>query len=183
MKTLIKKKKGFSLLELLLVLGIVAALIVSAFLIYPKAQSSQRAAAEAKNLATIQAGVKSLYGGIASYSGLTNATALGAKVFPDVMISGTGTSADVVNSFKGSVTVAPDNTGPSGVAGSSFTITYTGVPNNECTKIIATTAESFYMASVGSTVVKDAGGQLNIVNASTACNSNNNSNTLVLTSL
>lgn len=183
MKNLLKKKKGFSLLELMLVLGIIAALIVSAFLIYPKAQSAQRATAEAKNIATIQAGVKTLYAGLASYTGLNNTAALGAKVFPDIMISGTGTSATVLNSFKGSVTLAPAATGPSGVAGSSFTITYTGVPNNECTKIIATTAESFYMASVGSTTVKDSGGQLNIENASTACNATNNSNTLVLTSL
>ncbi|ENH5449800.1 prepilin-type N-terminal cleavage/methylation domain-containing protein, partial [Klebsiella pneumoniae] len=31
-----KSKKGFSLLELLLVLGIIAALVVAAFIVYPK---------------------------------------------------------------------------------------------------------------------------------------------------
>lgn len=36
------RKKGFSLLELMLVLGIIAALIVSAFIIYPKAQLAQK---------------------------------------------------------------------------------------------------------------------------------------------
>ena len=39
----IKSKKGFSLLELLLVLGIIAALVVAAFIVYPKVQASQRA--------------------------------------------------------------------------------------------------------------------------------------------
>lgn len=34
------QRKGYSLLELLLVLGIVAALIVVAFIIYPKIQAS-----------------------------------------------------------------------------------------------------------------------------------------------
>ena len=38
-----KSKKGFSLLELLLVLGIIAALVVAAFIVYPKVQASQRA--------------------------------------------------------------------------------------------------------------------------------------------
>ncbi|EGD5057419.1 prepilin-type N-terminal cleavage/methylation domain-containing protein, partial [Escherichia coli] len=42
----IKSKKGFSLLELLLVLGIIAALVVAAFIVYPKVQASQRAQAE-----------------------------------------------------------------------------------------------------------------------------------------
>ncbi|EFT1001155.1 prepilin-type N-terminal cleavage/methylation domain-containing protein [Shigella sonnei] len=35
-------KEGFSLLELLLVLGIVSALIISAFIIYPKVQTMYR---------------------------------------------------------------------------------------------------------------------------------------------
>lgn len=43
-------KKGFSLLELLLVLGIIAALIVAAFIVYPKVQDSNRATTEAKNI-------------------------------------------------------------------------------------------------------------------------------------
>jgi prepilin-type N-terminal cleavage/methylation domain-containing protein len=54
----IKSKKGFSLLELLLVLGIIAALVVAAFIVYPKVQASQRSQAESNNIATIQAGVK-----------------------------------------------------------------------------------------------------------------------------
>ncbi|MED5727507.1 type II secretion system protein [Enterobacter hormaechei] len=37
-----KSKKGFSLLEILLVLGAIAALIVAAFMIFPKVQASQR---------------------------------------------------------------------------------------------------------------------------------------------
>lgn len=43
-----KSKKGFSLLELLLVLGIIAALVVAAFIVYPKVQASQRAQAESR---------------------------------------------------------------------------------------------------------------------------------------
>jgi prepilin-type N-terminal cleavage/methylation domain-containing protein len=68
----IKSKKGFSLLELLLVLGIIAALVVAAFIVYPKVQASQRAQAESNNIATIQAGVKALYTSASSFTGLTN---------------------------------------------------------------------------------------------------------------
>lgn len=37
-----KHKKGFSLLEIILVLAIAAAIVVSAFIIYPKVQSYNR---------------------------------------------------------------------------------------------------------------------------------------------
>ncbi|WP_075208443.1 type 4 pilus major pilin [Klebsiella michiganensis] len=178
-----KKNKGFSLLELLLVLGIIAALVVGAFIVYPKVQASQRAEAESKNLATIQAGVKSLYTSASSFSGLTNTVAVGAKIFPDNMLVGTGTSASVVNTFKGNVTVVSANTGPSSATGSSFTITYNNVPAAECTKIVSAVAGNFYIAAVGSTTVKAAGSSLNVASTSTACNSGGNSNTLVFTSI
>lgn len=41
-----KIQQGFSLLELLLVLGTIAALIVGAFIVYPKVQAAQRADTE-----------------------------------------------------------------------------------------------------------------------------------------
>ncbi|HBI4815104.1 TPA: prepilin-type N-terminal cleavage/methylation domain-containing protein [Salmonella enterica subsp. enterica serovar Pullorum] len=101
-----KSKKGFSLLELLLVLGIIAALVVAAFIVYPKVQASQRAQAESNNIATIQAGVKAFYTSASSFTGLTNTVAVQAKIFPDNMLSGTGNAAKPINAFKGNVTLA-----------------------------------------------------------------------------
>ncbi|MFP1980692.1 type 4 pilus major pilin [Lonsdalea quercina] len=174
-----KNKKGFSLLELLLVLGIIAALVVGAFIVYPKVQASQRAEAESKNIATIQAGVKALYTSASSYSGLTNTVATNAKIFPDNMLNGTS----VINVFKGNVTLATSTESPSGVANSSFTITYANIPAAECTKIISTAAGNFYVAKVGTTTVKAAGATLDVAATTTACASGGNSNSLVLASL
>lgn len=64
-----KKGKGFSLLELLLVLGVIAALIVGAFIVYPKVRNSQSIDAEAKNIATIRSGILALYASQATISG------------------------------------------------------------------------------------------------------------------
>ena len=177
-----KSKKGFSLLELLLVLGIIAALVVAAFIVYPKVQASQRSQAESNNIATIQAGVKALYTSASSFTGLNNSVAVQAKIFPDNMLSGSGNSATPINAFKGAVTLASANTGPSSAAGSSFTITYANVPAAECTKIMTATAGNFYIAQVGSTTVKPAGGTLDVAATAGAC-SDANSNTLVLTSI
>lgn len=178
-----KKNKGFSLLELLLVLGIIAALVVGAFIVYPKVQASQRAEAESKNIATIQAGIKSLYTSASSFSGLTNTVAVQSKVFPDNMLVGTGSSASVVNAFKGKVTLDVSTDSPSKAANSAFTITYENVPAAECTKIVSAAASNFYMAKVGSTVVKPAGSELSVTDVAKACDGGGNSNTLVFTSI
>ncbi len=178
-----KNKKGFSLLELLLVLGIIAALVVAAFIVYPKVQASQRAQAESNNIATIQAGVKALYTSASSFTGLTNSVAVQAKIFPDNMLSGSGSAAKPINAFKGNVTLAADKTGPSGADGSSFTITYSNVPAAECTKII-TAAGNFYTAGVGTAGnVKAAGEVLDVAKTATQCESGGNSNTLIFTSI
>ncbi|MGL0517597.1 type 4 pilus major pilin, partial [Salmonella enterica subsp. enterica] len=92
--------------ELLLVLGIIATLVVAAFIVYPKVLASQRAQAESNNIATIQAGVKALYTSASSFTGLTNTVAVQAKIFPDNMLSGTGNAAKPINAFKGNVTLA-----------------------------------------------------------------------------
>ncbi len=168
----IKSKKGFSLLELLLVLGIIAALVVAAFIVYPKVQASQRAQAESNNIATIQAGVKALYTSASSFTGLTNTVAVQAKIFPDNMLSGSGSSATPINAFKGDVVVESANTGPSAAQGSSFTITYKNVPAAECTKIITAAAGNFYTAGVGTAGnVKAAGEVLDVAKTATQCES------------
>ncbi|MCG8281466.1 type 4 pilus major pilin [Escherichia coli] len=177
-----KSKKGFSLLELLLVLGIIAALVVAAFIVYPKVQASQRAQAESNNIATIQAGVKALYTSASSFTGLNNSVAVQAKIFPDNMLSGSGSAAKPINAFKGNVVVASADTGPSAATGSSFTITYENVPAAECTKIITAAAGNFYIAQVGDATVKEAGGTLDVAATAGAC-SDANSNTLIFTSI
>ncbi|HID4134371.1 TPA: type 4 pilus major pilin [Pluralibacter gergoviae] len=171
--SIVSKKKsnhGFSLLELLLVLGIIAALIVAAFIVYPKVQASQRAQAESNNIATIQTAVKELYASASSFTGLDNTVAVRAKIFLDNMLSGSGTSATPINVFKGKVTVGSSNWGPSETAGSSFTIIYESVPAAECIKIIAAVGGNFYTVGVGSTGnVKAAGEVLNISKAVEKC--------------
>ncbi|HAH2526726.1 TPA: prepilin-type N-terminal cleavage/methylation domain-containing protein [Escherichia coli] len=182
-----KSKKGFSLLELLLVLGIIAALVVAAFIVYPKVQASQRAQAESNNIAAIQAGVKALYTSASSFTGLTNSVAVQAKIFPDNMLSGSGSSAKPINAFKGNVVVASANSGPSAAQGSSFTITYSNVPAAECTKIITAVAGNFYAVGAGDVggegSLKAAGEVLNVARTAMQCQSGGNSNTLVFTSL
>ncbi|EGM8545365.1 TPA: prepilin-type N-terminal cleavage/methylation domain-containing protein [Escherichia coli] len=186
-KVLIKNKiskKGFSLLELLLVLGIIAALVVAAFIVYPKVQASQRAQAESNNIATIQAGVKALYTSASSFTGLSNSVAIQASIFPDNMLNGSGSATKPINTFKGDVILSATALGPSKAPGSSFTITYANVPAVECTKIITASASNFYEVGVkSSATVKTAGGALDIAKTVGLCSAGGNSNTLIFTSI
>ncbi len=83
-----KSQKGFSLLELLLVLGIVAALIIASFIGYPKVRGARYVDIEAKHIGQIYASVRNVYAGQPDYSGLaTTAVAIPAQFFPDDMLS------------------------------------------------------------------------------------------------
>lgn len=63
--------KGFSLLEILLVLAIAAAVVIAAFIIYPKVTAEKTADSESKRVMMIAAAARSLYASKANYSGLT----------------------------------------------------------------------------------------------------------------
>lgn len=181
-----KSNHGFSLLELLLVLGIIAALIVAAFIVYPKVQASQRAQAESNNIATIQTAIKALYSSASSFTGLDNTVAVRAKIFPDNMLSGSGSSATPINVFKGKVTVGQSSWGPSQTGGSSFTISYENVPTAECIRIITAVGGNFYTVGVGATGnVKAAGEVLDVAKAASMCRTivTGSSSTLVFVSI
>ncbi|GKW19627.1 hypothetical protein PEC302107_13560 [Pectobacterium araliae] len=181
-----KSKRGFSLLELLLVLGIIAALVVAAFIVYPKVQASQRATAESNNIATIQAGVKSLYAAASSYSGLSTPIAYQAKIFPDNMLNG----SVPVNAFKGNVVIGTSTDSPSGAANSAFMITYLNVPASECAKIVSGVGANFYSVAIGTGAaaltsgnVRKASSDIDMARVASMCDTGGNSNTITFTSL
>ncbi|PPE57785.1 Major structural subunit of bundle-forming pilus [Pectobacterium brasiliense] len=134
-----KYRKGFSLLELILVLGVIAGLIVSAFMIYPKAQAAQRAEIEVKNITAIVSGINAIYGSSANYIGINARTLIDAKIIPSQMR--VGNTYRVVNIWKGSVNFSYSTYG--------FNITYNNVPSVECAKLVLATASMFSNISVG----------------------------------
>ncbi|HFT4637915.1 TPA: type 4 pilus major pilin, partial [Klebsiella pneumoniae] len=130
-----KSKKGFSLLELLLVLGIVAALIVASFIVYPKVRDARYVDIEAKHIGQIYASVRNVYVGKPDYSGLaTTAVAIPAQFFPDDMLKKNITWG--ISSWGGYVVVDANDVSPSGLAASSFTISYSDVPDSVCIRLI-----------------------------------------------
>ncbi len=142
-----RRQQGFSLIEILLVIGIIAVLALAAFLIFPSVQASQRANAEQNNIMTIAAGVKQMFNG--KYTNISTLNVVQGKLAPANMVDTAGTA--LVSAWGGAVTVA--ESAGSGVAGSRFTITYAEVPAAVCLKLAPGLIGNFESVSVGGTAV------------------------------
>lgn len=68
----LRKLNGFSLLELVLVLGIIAALVVGAYLVYKKVDSDRRANSVVQKIGAVAGNYKSLYSGVANPTSTSN---------------------------------------------------------------------------------------------------------------
>ena len=159
--------KGFSLIELLLVLGVLAILLVAAFVVYPQVRDRNQANAEVSNLTTIKANINNLYasrGG--NYQGLSNATAINARAYPANMVDEASNTS--LASWGGTVTTVQD---PANVR--QFTVTYSGVPAGVCLGLISGAAGNFQNIAVSGygEPLFDNNGQFNPGNAAAACNS------------
>lgn len=158
-----KASQGFSLIELLLVLAIIAALAVAAFVIYPRVQAGRAATYEAQVLSSAQASVKGLFQSN-NFASLSDAVAIQAKVFPESMVdSGTGFR----NQFGGFVLVgaAADVSGANPAPGARapfFRFVYEEVPAEVCQKLGGSASSNFAGILVGPT-----GGTGTVVKSST----------------
>lgn len=184
----INKKKvarGFTLVEVLLVVGFIALASIGVYIVYNKVQTGNAANTEARNIDTLRAGVKNIYGGSTNYNGLTTQVALDARIVPDSMrTTATGAGA-ITNSFGGQVTLAsaPFN----GVADTAFAITYNNVPGDVCSKLTTTAGAGFNIVTVNGSSVKDTskattGNNLNVATTASSCKADS-TNIIVFTSL
>ena len=173
-----RNAKGFSLIELLLVLGVLAILLVAAFVVYPQVRDRNQANAEVANLTSIKANLNNLYaprGG--NYTGLDTGVANEARVFPSSMNGGVYGSTTTINSSWGKpVTVVVGTattaaqTPPSAIpANRNFRITYNDVPTGVCLGLVSGAATNFQGVTVGSTNVMTTTG-FDPGAAASACN-------------
>lgn len=148
-----KKRRGFSLLELLLVVGIIAALIIGAFIVYPKVQSYRNVKIESNNISTLKAEVSGLYASVAGdipKDANLNSIMIQAKAVPPSMRFN---SLRLRNVWGGDVYVGTYN-----IANApSFAIQYNHVPRDECAKLVMQTATGFEQVVVGSELPGDTG--------------------------
>lgn len=177
-----KAARGFTLIEILLVVGFIALAGIGIYVVYNKVQTGNAANTEARNLDTIRAGVKNLYGGSVNYAGIGAPVLINGHVVPDSMVSGN----TIVNSFGGTVTVAATTFG-GGAANNAFTITYPNVPLDVCSKLTTTAGQGYNQVVVAGTTVKDTStataNLLDVTKTTTACGGGTGSVTITFTAL
>ncbi len=138
------KTKAFTLVELLLVVGIIALGSVVAYITLPKVQATMRANKEIVNINTMAAGLRNMFAGKNDYSQLEPGTvtaetvAIRGKAAPDNWLHPT---MGLANTFGGQIYLN-GNPAAVGLPG-HFRIMLQGVPDNECAKIIPGILDSF----------------------------------------
>ena len=164
-----KQSKGFTLVEILLVVGFIALAGVGIYATYNKVQVSNQANVESRNIDTIRAGIKGLYGSKSAYTGLTNTVVNQAKITPESMRDGTNV-ATIVHQFGGAVNVIPVMDVTPTKTDGGFQIEYRDVPSDICVKLASSAAVLFDRVLVNGQVVKALGGELDPAVIATNCN-------------
>lgn len=145
--------RGFSLVEILLVLGIIAILSIGAFIIFAQVKDSSDANTESQNLTTIIAGVRNLYGIRADYTGITTDIVNAASIFPPNMNGGVRTAGHLIlHAGGGEVEVIPW-----GADSKMFAVVYNNVSKRLCIKIAQNYGRNVEIVMVGSVEVKSLG--------------------------
>lgn len=152
-----RTSQGYTLIELLIVLAVMAALIIGAFYLYPKVQASRTANAQSVILQSFQASMKSLFIN-GDYQKVTNLVTTQAGMWTDQM-EGATPSANITTEWGSLVTVAPATASggvpAAGVPAQYFKVTYPGVPSDVCQKLVPSLTGSWEKVTVGAVVVQD----------------------------
>lgn len=144
------RQEGFSLVEILLTLGLIASIAIGAFLVYPRLQTSQSVSDAERKFITILSTTRE-YFGEGSYSGLSNSMAVS---------SGIVAPADLASHW-GGINLVP--------AGSSFRMDFLNVPKSACQSLVPRLESHSAAVQVGSTLVKDDTTTFNALTAAASC--------------
>ena len=166
-----KINKGFTLVEILLVVGFIALAGIGIYSIYAKVSTSNKALTESRTFNTIKAGIKNIYGGSQSYTGVANAVLNDARSTPDSMRAVPYVAGDtnIFNTFGGTVTIATVILGGSGL-NNGFRLTYTQIPGDVCSVLATNLNATVDQITVAGTIVKVYGtNTLDIPTLATKC--------------
>lgn len=160
------KKNGFSLLELMLVLGVIAALIIAAFMIYPKVSNSLKVSTEERNILTIKTVVVQTYAGKAYYDNALNNSAFFKTILP-TNISQWGSIYQLSGQLSQEAGIYQ-----------GFSIVIDSIPKDSCIKLASDLQNNFTRIAVNGTYVVVSPNKLfqtvnfDINNAVSACTDN-----------
>jgi len=140
-----RRQKGFDLIQIAIVIGVIGILMAAAFVGVPAIMASVRATGEARDL---QSYVMRQQQDI-SAAVIDNASVIAAGQYNEANVD--TKNGTIVNRFGGKVVIA------SAIGDGRFTITSSSVPYRACEKLIPIIAPAFEDIKVGGTQVKAPG--------------------------
>lgn len=123
-----KRQRGFTLVEVAMVLAIAALLIAGVMLFFNNASQARQTNDALQEVAAVQQTVRSLYSGQPDYTGLDTAIVASSKQLPAKWAN--TTSSTVSNPFGSSVTIAATS------SANQFMLTFNGIPDAACSKMV-----------------------------------------------
>lgn len=165
----IKKSKGFTLVEILLVVGFIALFSVGIYGVYAKVKSGNMMNSAIKQVFALKDGIKKSYDDKQSYAGITNTSIANTSSVPVSMVDPSD-STHFVSTLGGDVTVSTISVGTAVANG--FRVALSNVGQNECGRFVITAGTDFEQVTVNGTVVKNYSGSapLDVALANQACN-------------
>lgn len=150
---------GFTLVDV--IIGLVIGLFILAAVgkMSGKGFSASKLAETEQNLLVMRSEIQGLFSGSTDYSGLDNALVIKAGIAPKSFIKG----ANLVNAWGGAVTIASNS------VDATWSIAFTLIPQEECTKLATFQPEAWLLVDVNGTTIE--GGDVTSVTAS--CSTSN----------
>jgi major structural subunit of bundle-forming pilus len=124
----LRRRGGFSLVEIAMVLAIIALLVAGIMLFFNNASNAQKSNEGAEEVAAVSQVVRSLWEGQPDYSSLSSAAIASSGQLPSKWVKGTA----LTSPFNATLTVGSTNTN------TNFFISMSGIPNLACTKFATT---------------------------------------------
>lgn len=169
MKKILRKEKGYSIIELTIAMGLISALIGGILWMARGLFTDTATNQEVSNIPIITSKIQKRYFSQPNFVGLTNAITISYKLVPDNMVSG----GSILNRWGGTVTIVPATIN---VANDSFSMTYTNVPSKSCLSMVPDLDGTIDVMAVGGTNVKPSGGVVNLTTLATQCNASTSVN-------
>lgn len=155
-------QQGATLLEIMMVLGLIAVITFSALAFYQKTSQSNKMQTEVKNLGALVSGIENMYASQGNYNGLTNTVIYNSNFIPDSM-KGVAVGS-LMTQWKNPITVTS-----SGAAFQQMQILLSAIPKAACMEMVSSLYKSFPTTIIGGTTISPTSATA-VTSISTACN-------------
>lgn len=154
MKKIIKRKNGLTIIESLLIVGLIAVSSIAVYVVYMKSAVAGKVAQEARNIKILQDGILNIYTNERNFQNLDNTLVNNSSIAPNSMRD--GTPDGISHIFGSDITITSRTSNPAR-PNDIMVITYENVPTEYCTKFVVEAKSKFDGVLVNGNPIKENG--------------------------